>query len=196
MARKNRGTKSQRKTLYIVGEGITEQYYFQHLKRLKEYTCTIRPRLFGNTSISDIEKRITELLSDDVDIICVFDADASKRNPFENEQLKNLKNRYATNKKVIICDSLQCIEYWFILHYEDICPAHNSGDETVRRLKKHIPDYDKSEQYLKRPQWVERMNIGENLANAHQRAQKHEDGLSYSKIYKAIDKLNETLSWN
>jgi hypothetical protein len=131
---------------YIVGEGITEQYYFQHLKRLKGFTCIVKPRLFGNTNVFEIEKRIVELLNEDADIVCVFDADVSKRNRVENEQLTSLKNKYAANDRVVICDSLQCIEYWFILHYEDSCPAHNNGSDTVRRLKRHIPDYDKSGQ--------------------------------------------------
>lgn len=192
MARKNKGTKKQKKSIYIVGEGITEQYYFQHLKRLKDFTCIVKPRLFGNTNVWEIEKKIIELSSEDADIICVFDADVSKRNQTENERLRNLKDKYADNNKVLICDSLQCIEYWFILHYENICPAHNNGDETVRRLKRHIPDYDKSERYLEKSQWVERMSVEENLTNACQRAELHEDGLSYTNIYKAIDRLNET----
>ena len=193
MARKNKGTKNQRKSIYVVGEGITEQYYFQHLKRIKGYICMVKPRLFGNTNIFEMEKKITELLAEDADVICVFDADVSKRNQIENERLTNLKNRYATNDKVVICDSLQCIEYWFILHYEDICPVHNNGADTVRRLKRHISDYSKSEQYLGKSQWVERMNTGENLTSACQRAERHEAGLSYTKLYKAINRLNETL---
>ena len=193
MARKNKETKNQKKSIYIVGEGITEQYYFQHLKRIKGYTCIVKPRLFGNTNIFEIEKKITELLTEDADIICVFDADVSTRNQAENERLTRLKNNYAANDKVVICDSLQCIEYWFILHYEDICPAHNNGGDTVRRLKRHIPDYNKSEQYLGKAQWVERMNADENLTNACQRAESHKEGLSYTNMYKAIDRLNDTL---
>ncbi|MCD7932574.1 MAG: RloB family protein [Tannerellaceae bacterium] len=193
MGRKNRGKKEPKKFIYIVGEGITEQYYFQHLKRLQGYTCTIQPRLFGNTSIFDIEKKITALLKEDVEIICVFDADVSSRDAVEKERLENLKRKYATNDKVIICDSLQCIEYWFILHYENTCPGHSSGTQTVNQLKKHISEYNKSEQYLKRSSWVEEMTRTRgSLSDAYQRAVEHEDGLSYTKIYKAIDKLDET----
>ena len=136
MARKNKGTRTQRKSVYIVGEGITEQYYFHHLKRIKNYRCIVKPRLFGNTNIFEIEKKIIELSTENSDIICVFDADVSKRNQAENERLTSLKNRYATNDKI---------------------------------------------------------NMGKNLNNACQRAKKHETGLSYSNVYKAIDRLNETL---
>lgn len=193
MARKNKGTRNQEKVIYIVGEGITEQYYFYHLKQLKGFKCIIKPRLFGNTNVFEIEKRIVELLNEDADIICVFDADVSKKNQVENENLISLKNRYAANDKVIICDSLQCIEYWFILHYEDICPEQNNGNDTVKRLKRHIPDYDKSERYLGKKQWVERMSLDEKLNNACQRAEKHEGGPSYTKMYKAIERLNKTI---
>ena len=192
MARKNKGTRSQKKLIYIIGEGITEQYYFQHLKRIKGYTCIIKPRLFGNTSIFHFEKKIDELISD-AEIICVFDADVSRRNLAENERLQNLKSKYIDNDRVLICDSLQCFEYWFILHYEDICPAHNNASETVKRLKMHIPDYSKSEQYLKKPQWVEAMNVSDNLSNARERAERHEDGASYTRVYKVIDRLERTI---
>lgn len=192
MARKNKGTKNQRKSVYIVGEGITEQYYFQHLKRIVGYSCIIKPRLFGNTSIFYLEKRIKELLNEDAEIICVFDADVSKRNALENSRLQNLKSMYANDGRVLICDSLQCLEYWFVLHYEDSCPAHHNADETVRRLKRHIPDYGKSEQYLKKSQWVERMSIGTKSSDAYERAKKYEGGHSYTKMYKAIDRLRET----
>ncbi|MDR0394264.1 MAG: RloB family protein [Tannerella sp.] len=193
MARKNKESKNQKKSVYIIGEGLTEQYYFQHLKRIKGYACSIKPRLFDNTSILNFEKKIDELINEEADIICVFDADVLKRNPVENERLQNLKHKYADNNRVLICDSLQCIEYWFILHYEDICPFHNNAKETVKRLKAHIPDYNKSEQYLKKPQWVKSMNMGDSLPNACERAKRHDGRASYTKVYKAINRLDETV---
>ncbi|HPB05961.1 MAG TPA: hypothetical protein PLQ09_07830 [Prolixibacteraceae bacterium] len=47
---------------YIVGEGITEQFYFAHLKQLQKYNCIIKPRFFGKTSVSEIEKSVQKLL--------------------------------------------------------------------------------------------------------------------------------------
>ena len=73
--------------IYIVGEGITEQYYFAHIKRIFGYQCTIKPRFFGNTNIAEMRKKIEELLRDDIFVICVFDADVSTHNESERRKL-------------------------------------------------------------------------------------------------------------
>jgi len=75
-----------KKGLYIIGEGITEQYYFTHLKRLKNYKCVIKPRFFGKTDIAQINKQVEKLLLGDISVICVFDADVSQRNQIENNK--------------------------------------------------------------------------------------------------------------
>lgn len=33
----------------------------------------------------------------------------------------SFKKKYENNANVILCDSLQSIEYWFLLHFEDTC---------------------------------------------------------------------------
>ncbi len=48
--------------VFVIGEGITEQYYFSHLKQLKKYKCIIKPRFFGKTSIDEIGKSVERLL--------------------------------------------------------------------------------------------------------------------------------------
>lgn len=71
-ARKNTAT---RQVIHIVGEGLTELFYFSHLKKILGYRYSISPRLFENNSIEKIDKKIKELLDEDVFVICVFDAD-------------------------------------------------------------------------------------------------------------------------
>lgn len=82
-ARKNTVT---RQVIHIVGEGLTELFYFSHLKKILGYRYSISPRLFENNSIEKIEKKIKELLDEDVFIICVFDADVSRRSDAENKK--------------------------------------------------------------------------------------------------------------
>lgn len=118
-ARKNTAT---RQVIHIVGEGLTELFYFSHLKKILGYRYSISPRLFENNSIEKIDKKIKELLDEDVFVICVFDADVSRRSDAENKKMVSLKKKYENNPNVILCDSLQSIEYWFLLHFEDTCP--------------------------------------------------------------------------
>lgn len=47
-ARKNIAT---RQVIHIVGEGLTELFYFSHLKKLLGYRYSISPRLFENNRI-------------------------------------------------------------------------------------------------------------------------------------------------
>ena len=70
--RKRNHIQNTRQVIHIVGEGLTELYYFSHLKRLLNYHCSISPRLFENNSIEKIEKKIVELLREDVFVICIF----------------------------------------------------------------------------------------------------------------------------
>lgn len=74
-----RNTHETRQVIHIVGEGLTELFYFSHIKKLLGYRCSISPRLFENNSIEKIEKKIKELLKEDVFVICIFDADVSRR---------------------------------------------------------------------------------------------------------------------
>jgi len=181
--------------IFILGEGITEQHYFEHMKEIFGYACTIRPRFFCNTCIEDIENRIIEILQGDITIICIFDADVSKRNPKENAKLVKLRHKYRKNENVIFCDSLPSIEYWFLLHYRDTCPNYPNSTAVERELKKHIPAYEKTGDFLENQKWVYDMTMtNDNLSQAMERAEKYSHGeASYSNIYLAINKLNETI---
>ena len=181
--------------LYILGEGITEQFYFSHLKQIYHFTCTIRPRFFCNTCITDLENRIKELLRGDIFIICVYDADISRQKNKENQRIQRVKLKYSKNKNVIFCDSLPSIEYWFLLHYKDTCPHFESSKAVEKDLKKYITEYEKTENFLKNEKWVRDMSLNAgSIKKACQRAQKYENSdAAYSNIYKSINRLFDTV---
>jgi hypothetical protein len=179
--------------IYILGEGITERYYFTHLKHLYGFNCTVGPRFFDNTSILEFERRIIELLKGDVTVICVFDADVSEWNLVEKERLGRLKNKYIKNRNVIFCDSFPSIEYWFLLHYISKCPHYNSSKTVEVKLRKYISDYAKTTSFLEKEKWVKDMSseIG-SLLNACILAKKNNSNeKSYTNVYKVIEKLKE-----
>lgn len=152
--RKNIAT---RQVIHIVGEGLTELFYFSHLKKFLGYRYSISPRLFENNSIEKIDKKIKELLNEDVFVICVFDADVSRRSDAENRKMAALKKKYEKNGNVILCDSLQSIEYWFLLHFEDTCRHFLDSAATERALKRYLPTYGKTRKYLEKDSWVRDM---------------------------------------
>lgn len=100
-----------------------------------------------------------------------------------------LKKRYEKNSNVLLCDSLQSIEYWFLLHYEDTCRYFQDSASTERALKKYVPAYDKARKYLEKDKWVKDMVADGKMNKACKAAEKYQEKDSYSEIYKAIKKI-------
>ena len=180
--------------IYIVGEGITEQYYFAHIKRIFGYQCTIKPRFFGNTNIAEMRKKIEELLRDDIFVICVFDADVSTHNESERRKLEQLQHKYRKNKNLVFCDSLPSIEFWFLLHYLDTNRQFIDSHEAETVLKRYIPEYEKTTSFLEKEKWVRDLSSTNKLNQAIERAKRFESKHgSYSKVYRAFEVLRKDL---
>jgi hypothetical protein len=194
MARKTsiRAKKSPIPT--IIGAGITEQWYFTHLHRLKDYRVKIRPRYFGTETAKGLAKRIEEVLHDGGFAICVFDADVSIWNEAERLKLNALRRKYKDNPSVLLCDSLPSIEYWFLLHYKNTNRYYGTSQAAIEDLKDFIPQYDKAEKFLQQEKWVEEMAGEGRLEEACARAKAFgTDGESYTNVNKVIDVLNNNL---
>lgn len=101
----------------------------------------------------------------------------------------SLKKKYENNPNVILCDSLQSIEYWFLLHFEDTCRYFQDSAATERALKQYLPTYDKTRKYLEKDKWVKEMLADSKMDKACELAEKYKGRDSYSEIYKAIKKL-------
>ncbi len=176
--------------IYIVGEGITEQYYFLHIKKIFGFHCTIKPRFFCNTSISEIKKKIEELLRGDIFVICIFDADVATHNESERKKLEQLQNKYRKNKNLLFCTSLPSIEYWFLLHHEHTNRYFKDAKAAEIALKKYINDYDKTAQFLEKEKWVMDLCSGDKLSQAIEHSKRFDpDHSSYTNIYEAFDVL-------
>lgn len=183
-----------RKAIHIIGEGITEKYYFKHLKSLKGFRCSTHPRFFANQAIYQYEKKIKEILSADAIVICVFDADVYQNKPKEKTKLSQFIKKYSKTNNVIICDSLPSIEFWFLLHFKKSGKYFSNYKEIATELKKYISDYDKKEKYLKQEKWVkvlvEKMEIAITNSKSH-----NDNTQSYSNIYKAIEILSQQINY-
>ena len=189
---KSKKNTATRQIIHIVGEGLTELFYFSHLKKILGYRYSISPRLFENNSIEKIEKKIKELLDEDVFVICVFDADVSRRSDAENKKMVSLKKKYENNANVILCDSLQSIEYWFyyILKIHVDISKFSSNRKSIKAIS---AKYDKTRKYLEKDKWVKEILAGSKMDKACELAEKYKGRDSYSEIYKAIKKVSESL---
>lgn len=191
MARKIENRIQKRRSVTLIGEGITEQYYFTHIRALFGYRYTIKPYYFSVTSLVEMDKKIAEAIQDGGYAIAVFDADVASRNEVEKKKLESIRKKYANNKHVLLCDSLTSIEYWFLLHYENTNRFFKDSTATEQELRKFIPDYEKKEKFLQETKWVSDLCSDGKLELAKARAEAFgRDGGSYSEIYKAFEFFN------
>lgn len=112
-----------------------------------------------------------------------------------NKKLAALKKRYEKNPSVLLCDSLQSIEYWFLLHYEDTCRYFKDSAATEQALKRYIPTYDKTRKYLEKKKWVKDLIADGKMDKACELAEKYDGKDSYSGMYKAIKTLSKQVSY-
>ncbi|MBR2959336.1 MAG: RloB domain-containing protein [Bacteroidales bacterium] len=190
MARKTSLKQRRSPIPTIIGAGITEQWYFTHLKALRGYRVKIRPRFFGTETAAGLDKKIEEVLRDEGIAVCVFDADVSTWNDTERKKLAALQKKYKGNPSVLLCDSMPSIEYWFLLHYKHTTRHFGTSKSVIKELKKYIPQYDKTEQFLSNPKWVVDMS-GEGRQELACDYAAHTDTtqVSYTQVQKAIRKM-------
>lgn len=192
MARSVENRKQQKRSVTILGEGLTEQYYFTHIRTLFGYHYTIKPYFFSVTSLAEMDKKISEAISDGGFAIAVFDADVSSRNEVEKKKLESIRKKYVKKKNVILCDSMTSIEYWFLLHFENTNRHFKDSAATEQELKKHITDYEKKVKFLQNFKWVSELCADGKLETAINRAKAFDhSGESYSDVYKAFELLNK-----
>lgn len=192
MARRIDNRNQKNHSVTILGEGLTEQYYFTHIRTLFDYHYTIKPYYFSVTSLVEMDKKIAEAITDGGFAIAVFDADVAHRNEAEKKKLEVIRRKYASKKNVVLCDSLTSIEYWFLLHFENTNRHFKDSAATENELRKHIPEYEKKAKFLEELKWVSDLCADGKLELANNRAKFFgEDGASYSNVFKAFELLEK-----
>lgn len=187
MARKEAIRRQRHGRAVIIGAGLTERWYFSHLQFHFNLKIKIRPRFFGNENITTLEKRIIQVLSNDGIAVVIFDADVSTWNDAEKARLIALKKKYEKSKRVILCDSQPSIEYWFLLHYLNTNRFFGTSKAVVDELVKYVERFEKTNDFLRNPKWVEDLCNNGKLKDALERAISYgEQGPSYSNVWKAI----------
>lgn len=154
MARKIKERKLKNPTITIIGEGATERYYFTHLKRLRGYNYTCKPRNFTEQTFDEMQKQIDRVLADNGIAVCVFDADVTRTRPAEKIKYDDMCRKYANNPSVILCDSMPSIEFWFLLHYLNTNRYFATSDDVITVLRRFIPNFCKHQSFLSKEIWV------------------------------------------
>lgn len=186
MARR-RETRPMREPLpTVIGAGITEKWYFRHLKDLCGYKMEVKPKYFGSDTAYDMQKLVDNVLAMGGKAICVFDMDTTHWDAAEKERKEQFMKLYADNPDVILCDSMPSIEYWFLLHFEKTNKHFENSDKVIDVLEHYMP-YEKKEKFLDNASWVKQLVSDDIMQTAINNARElGSSGASYTNIPKAI----------
>lgn len=200
MARRRKERELRRSRITVIGEGLTERWYFDHLRTVMGYRYDCKPRFFTHQSYQEMRKLIDWVLQNDGIAVCVCDADITLTNPEEKKHLEEMKKAYASeDDKVFICDSMPSIEFWFLLHYLETSKQFQTSDKVVQVLRHYMPAFQKRSTFLEKVQWVKDLCADNKLQLAYNRAEtlgKNPEVTSYSNIYNAIKLFKEQQSNN
>jgi hypothetical protein len=150
-----------RKTIAVIGEGITEKYYIQSLKGLSPFDVMPRELGIKASSLKSLSKDINLCINKGFDeVYCLIDMDGKTIGKAKNEYLI-IKNKYHNNTfykksmgletKVFFIETERCTELWFLYYFsnEAITRKFNTYKELEKELRKYRPDYEKTTKYFK-----------------------------------------------
>lgn len=196
----------------ISGGKNTEYYYFKHISDTSEYKFNLIPKFFCDESryTEVFPTRIRYILkhNNDAKIFCVFDWDTVRKDGAlgvakHSAFLKHIRKEIKKGQ-VVVCESMPCIEYWFLLHYENSTELIKTCG---RKLQKKLTPYMenlfpntnkmllrilKDSSFLCNPKWVIDLCKDGKLENAVSRAKNNYlkaeqkgtlDKQSYTKVF-------------
>lgn len=192
MARKRENRQMREPLPTVIGAGLTEKWYFRHLKDLCGYKMEVKPKYFGSDTAYDMQKMVDNVLAMGGKAICVFDMDTTQWDAAEKERKDQFIKLYANHPDVILCDSMPSIEYWFLLHFEKTNKHFGTSEKVIDALERYMP-YEKKDRFLENSTWVKQLLYDNGMRKALDNARELGDnGESHTSIPKAIVFLSET----
>lgn len=197
--------KKIRDSIAVIGEGITEYYYFNSLK--DEFKQLIMRPLYPkhSTSLTDLEQEIEKAIENEYNLVfCVIDMD-NKKDETVKQAYEKLKADYQGKHKVKKSDyeyeirfieTERCTELFFLFYFAYTSRYFQSQPEVLEELNKKC-EYHKTEKFFKSHslhQYFEKQggSFIDALRNAaHSMKEKEETGRDYT--YSQMAELFEAL---
>lgn len=157
MARRGRATRQMRESRpVVIGAGVTEKWYFLHLKKLCGFRVEVKPKYFGSDTAFDMQKWVEDTLAAGDKAICVYDMDTTLWDETERARKDSFLTQYTNHPNVILCGSMPSIEYWFLLHFEKTNRYFGTSKRVIQALNKYM-EFEKTERFLSKYSWVENL---------------------------------------
>ena len=140
-----------RESAMIIGEGVTEFYYFQSLRDVYKQVV-FKPDCPKHTSIRELERKIREAAEKGyTHIFCIIDIDTKNKEP-ERTQYEKLKAKFAKPinkpKKGIYCkveffETHLCTEMFFRYYFGYTSRSYGDQESLIKDLNKYV-EYEKT----------------------------------------------------
>ena len=150
--------KKIKDSIIVIGESITEYYYFNSLK--DDYRqINIKPTYpKHSTGLDYLEQEIDKAVDAGYSlIICVVDMD-NKKDGKEKSEYEKFKQRlegvhtikkYDYKYEIRFIENERCLEIFFLFYYAYTSRCFQNQPELLAELNKHC-DYDKTEKFFKK----------------------------------------------
>lgn len=184
--------RKTRKSIAIIGEGLTEYRYVDDMRTTERYRFSLVPGIPKHPDLDDIVRLAKERLNAGYDyVLCLIDMDVIEGSHDKMEHYRALKRE---NPGIIFVESSPCTEYWFLMHFmpRPSSKEYADYDAVAQELKKHIPNYDKTEAFFNKThiyrELKEKGDMERAIALSREldelRAKEPEVYKSYSQMYK------------
>ena len=190
-----------KQSIAIIGEGETEWFYFDSLRRACHYhQFKVAPDFPQHSDIPHMVKLAEAYVTRQYDyIICLVDMDRLFEKPKEMEVYRRLCKK--ANKKIMWIETNPCTEFWFLLHFlpEMAVKHYQSYDELLPDLQKYMPGYEKTQRYFKKTDLYRFITENGDLTRAIRYAselsrlsqESPEDAIAYSQIHRVFELIAE-----
>lgn len=202
MAREKR-YKETRKSYAIVGEGITEFFYFDGFRNsekelLKKHNITLKPDKPKHPDYSDIIAKAKSLLAKEFDVVfCLIDMDYINSNSIRKQAyIKEKAACIKTYKNTIyFVESNPAFEFWFLLHFVYTDRQFSNCDEVITELKKEgrIGNYEKTIEYFSKNNLYAQLRERLETAMSNARALSSDTDNPHSPFTKVFEVFDEFL---
>ena len=146
-----------RESAMIIGEGITEFYYFQSLRDVYKQ-MVFKPDCPKHTSIEELKIKIREAVEKGYTyVFCIIDMDNKDKEP-ERTRYKKLKEEFAKPinqpKKGIFCnvvffETYLCTELFFRYYFGYTSRPYEKQDSLIEDLNKYV-EYEKTIDFFRK----------------------------------------------
>lgn len=193
--------KRVRKSIAIIGEGLTEYRYIDDMRTTERYRFSLVPGIPKHSDVDDIVRLARQRLAAGYDyVLCLIDMDVIECSHEKMEHYRVLKQN---SPDIIFVESNQCTEYWFLMHYmpRPSSKEYADYDAVARELKKHIANYDKTEAFFNKTHIYRELKEKGNMAKAIELSRELDDlrdkepevYKSYSQMYKLFDVIEKII---